>query len=977
MRSTKIADSIQHDCEEIVSDLTNYDAKFKNQLARIKIFKEEKENAKDTYIRNEMEQLVQELEKIRKSEELMLREMAFVKGLYAQMKKYQRLEMDVPGEIMNNLVEKILQIKTTKAKDSRKEQEIIEDFDDLLQNSNRKPLSKAGNSLLDSTVMTIKKPNHMKDTSLSSSLNFDNIALVKQSQDSKQFSNYLKSYEDELSKSLLVFPPGTSDYMSKLHELGKVSELRAVFNSQAAKPQDAGPFSQKSRAPQMPSQNPTGPPSLKNPQTTSSLNLSSAQTEEIALLQNRLAQMTTTVSSLETLLMEKERFSSLQRLKYAELEKERNKVEIEQLRAEREHMESENLKRLQRINMEMEYIEQIKTKALNAVTSQMDKWGKNMVERAEARRTRELEFEKQRMLDLQNEFILRERKRQAEFDSHILALEERLMMQEKREKEMRENGAKNDPNGLKGRDIWKELGTAPADWEEEFGKRDFENGVKRIIHEFGGKGDDGEMAKMRRIVIYNTESEEDDEGVTVTSKKAKTFKSKTSRASKRQSIRSMISKKSKSSRRSTSRALSIPVFANDNDSDLESIFFRVEQMKNLPENFTYTMIEFAIIDENGATVSNVGEMFAIPSSDSMNPVLQQNIKIPIKNIKDDYIYLYGEVRTVDDGIPGFPSTVYGCIICKLTGEEKEAAEIPIFFDSYSEELIHDYEKNFLEIHSGSSMQITVSKGGILRSKEYDRHEEINTDYQYEVQRDLAKRSPEPMLEKMRFAIQNHQDHVDEELTDEEIMDKMRELLLADDKEFLWTSAKYLLPLKKDFRWISIYLEGIICTDTNVLKDNQKSVYFAKMFINPSKKKAKRDFFYITKIDWTTSPLYQVFEDEPPFPGEKSTKERQFELDSLGTKNAVIIIIYKTSIIGTKVNTEQVGFSFMPLLSDTNHPIVGINVVPFIKSVLDEQTLEYFSGQDSWELLDSISSGEEIEPSNLYTVIKITDQYRQV
>ena len=45
----------------------------------------------------------------------------------------------------------------------------------------------------------------------------------------KHFGKYLKQYEDELSKSLLVMQPGTRDYKKRIDELAKVAEMRSVF----------------------------------------------------------------------------------------------------------------------------------------------------------------------------------------------------------------------------------------------------------------------------------------------------------------------------------------------------------------------------------------------------------------------------------------------------------------------------------------------------------------------------------------------------------------------------------------------------------------------------------------------------------------------------------------------------------------------------------------------------------------------------
>lgn len=67
------------------------------------------------------------------------------------------------------------------------------------------------------------------------------------------------------------------------------------------------------------------------------------------------------------------------------LERERHLVDIEKIRADREQAEADHLKKLQRLNVELDYVEQMKVKTMNLLGSQLENFSKLQEERMKKR----------------------------------------------------------------------------------------------------------------------------------------------------------------------------------------------------------------------------------------------------------------------------------------------------------------------------------------------------------------------------------------------------------------------------------------------------------------------------------------------------------------------------------------------------------------------------------------------------------------
>jgi hypothetical protein len=370
------------------------------------------------------------------------------------------------------------------------------------------------------------------------------------------------------------------------------------------------------------------------------------------------------------------------------------------------------MKKLQRMNVELDYVEQMKVKSMNILSGQLQNFTKMQEDRWKKRQEHEKQYQKEKLVDMQKEFTLREKKRQAQFDSYMLALEEKMGMALK----VMEND--NKLNRLKDVDV--------------------QVGNKELMEMFG-VGEDFHDKKFNDITAGMGEGQEELEKLLEKMKKSRapsrrSIKSKGSRRSKKskKSKRSNKSKKSNASQfdkfgrpdrsfASKSRRSSVMSKASkitDKEEDPESAFVYITKMKHLPENCTYTMIICALLNSQGEPVMDLGNIFTELNCDSMNPKFKGKVKIPLDLIQDgDTYYFYAEIKTIDDGVGDLPVVAYGNFMVEI-GNTNFSKELPIYFETYSETMLEEYLTGGLEQHLGSSVQLTYGVGQVNTSTKF-------------------------------------------------------------------------------------------------------------------------------------------------------------------------------------------------------------------------------------------------------------------
>ena len=171
-------------------------------------------------------------------------------------------------------------------------------------------------------------------------------------------------------------------------------------------------------------------------------------------------------------------------------------------------------------------------------------------------------------------------------------------------------------------------------------------------------------------------------------------------------------------------------------------------------------------------------------------------------------------------------------------------------------------------------------------------------------------------------------------------------------------------MTEDFRWVTLSISAIINLQK---KEKNKTVHFGRIFMGTRSKEAPRQLQSFTKIDWSSSKKFQILDDD----------EGEYELEDLSPKNTTIVQLFKAEMVGPEIEIEEVGFSIIPVIDDSNFPIVGLYALPVFQSHLTDSIIDYLSDGEAWDVMDSINEDIQFRQLDMISVVRISDQYRQV
>lgn len=454
MSSNPITQTIDEDCRNVINQLASNTDKMLVQKKIVEQMKSQTQASPQT-VKIELDDLQRDYAGRVEARNQLIPDMVAVRELYKKKEQFEKLKMEVPGEIMNQLVEKVINVKTETYRLDREMDEIKDDFDTVYKGGAaggpngggnksmyepNKSLSQAGKSILSAPTggrgevrsNLMKSGGNGADPRLEGA---QNLSMLSTNKNPRQFTDYLNNYQAELSKSLLLMDPSSLEFKKRMEELSQISQMKNSFADFDAKEQllkrRGMDEAKRVRAKKMSKfEEYAGEPNLKliNDKTMAQISANSEGNENIIKLHTQLARMNETVRGMEDLVREKERQAAIQRQKYEMLERERHLVEIEKVRADREQAEADHMKKLQRMNVELDYVEQMKLKTMNILSGQLQNFTKLQEDRWKKRQEQEKEYQKQKVVDMNKEFTLREKKRQAQFDSYMLALEDKMGM---------------------------------------------------------------------------------------------------------------------------------------------------------------------------------------------------------------------------------------------------------------------------------------------------------------------------------------------------------------------------------------------------------------------------------------------------------------------------------------------------------------------------------------------------------------------
>lgn len=574
------------------------------------------------------------------------------------------------------------------------------------------------------------------------------------------------------------------------------------------------------------------------------------------------------------------------------------------------------------MNNELDYVEQMKLKTMKVLSTQLQSFSKIQEERWKKRKEAEKQYQKEKLLDIQKEFILREKKRQAQFDSYMLNLEEKMgMALNMIDKEKEEKLRRNMNAQIGNKELQDIFGVG-----EDFHDKKYQDQLEILA---GGYNDlerkDLENLKRRSIISKNSQQ---------------LRKSKNN------------SKKSKSRRGSTSTINTLKTKIRDDESDPDSIFIYVKAITNLPENCTLTMIVSALLDDSGDIIYDLGQKVADLNSDSLNPRFDAKYKIPINLLEKGNIYLYSEIKTLDDAISSLPASIFGSVVLPITSENI-SIKAPIFFETYNELIVEEFKKE-LEIYIGPYLALTIGKGKVNQSTRFKDHELVKNDYQKKARKYLKKRESEVLGNKLDVIVRDR-DFVEKE--------ELESLLKEDDGNINWVAHRYFVPLSKLKTTVNIKVIGVISVDS----EEKDEVIFLRSFKNPDSDGVRRKSRVFNKLDWNSCQKFQIFDEN----------ELVFDYKDIGTTSTVVFEIFSSTIENGELKLKDIGMSAVPLMDNLENPTFGIFVIPVFDQTINKNSLDFFGQKNGLEMLERMYTDENVFVSNKFLVLRISDGYRLV
>lgn len=418
---------LDQDCAEIIERLRTVDEQLREQNAKLTNVEAYLKEIKDDDLREKWQDSAKRLDIVLKEEKELLGIMSEVKHLYAQKRKLSMGGNQCPPEITSRLIDKVQEIKRERIRIKTELEDIDEDLETIKQI--------ASGEFVDSAH---RDPKHSKDFNTRGKFltQWQYISPESLRKKPKEFVDYLNNYEAELSKSLMHSQPGTADFKERMFELGKVSEMKSLFIEAQRKKESQLIKGYDESALKMPRDmsgldgvhavatgGSLAKSQLLNMQNSQERGRMDQRDEELIRLQNKLSRMNETIRGLDQVNKEKEKLAILQREKFELLERDRYELEVQRLKAEREKEEADHLRRLQKMSMELDYIEQLKSKTIGIVSQQMEEFGKIEENRWASKRMKDKEFHHEELNRLQAEFIKREERRQQAFSMQMKEIE--------------------------------------------------------------------------------------------------------------------------------------------------------------------------------------------------------------------------------------------------------------------------------------------------------------------------------------------------------------------------------------------------------------------------------------------------------------------------------------------------------------------------------------------------------------------------
>lgn len=339
---------------------------------------------------------------------------------------------------------------------------------------------------------------------------------------------------------------------------------------------------------------------------------------------------------------------------------------------------------------------------------------------------------------------------------------------------------------------------------------------------------------------------------------------------------------------------------------------------------------------------------------------------------DNYkeVYIVTEIKVLDDGDSQFYSKLYGVSIIKVNSRTRLTEEQCIYFERPSDVLIDRFESGEADIYPSSSILVSVSTDDKNKPAEFTLSKRLESSYFKELRSYYSSIARAPILDKLltiyRFLRANdaNNDSPDDEAPPALIAESKRRVQFMMEGS-IWAAAKYLIPYERSNKRIYVKVQGFLNLDEDIV--------FCRFFVNPDPRNRMRKLYPAGLPNWDSYAIYQKLD----------AVETVLDLPDIDETYSLMFDVVKVKFDTKKTGAEAISFqeeglSIYPLCTSDGFMNFGRILVPIFNPTLDWDSVEEFSSQNTWDVLEVLLSNQEnVEMTNRYIFLSVRDEYRKV
>ena len=330
----------------------------------------------------------------------------------------------------------------------------------------------------------------------------------------------------------------------------------------------------------------------------------------------------------------------------------------------------------------------------------------------------------------------------------------------------------------------------------------------------------------------------------------------------------------------------------------------------------------------------------------------------------DEVFFVSEVLVLDDVDNKFESKLFGVSVVEIRKDASFSEEHCIYFEAPGQSLFKKIFKQSAEIISCASILLHVSDDELSEPNGFEQSENYRNQKVDFIRSHNKSIDKTPMMVKLKGILQKLSSagfDIPDELDDDGVFEEAKRRVNLPLSNLYWASMKYLIPFKKTNGKVYIRIQGFLNLENDIM--------FCRALINPDEKGKKRPIY---------SPGVPDF-DEKSTLSRLKTKEIALDLSGITEKHHILLDVLKVTFTGGKqVKMIELGFCFIPLLNDDGYLNFGRVMIPVYGPALDWSSVDEFNRHNPWDLLEIlIEDNQQIQKTNRYVIMTITDDYRRV